>query len=511
MKKLVFFLASTGLILVGVFFLRFKLNNKNAIIKEEENQAMTIRKSAFAGQFYPADQNELQSQINKYLSNSEFIINKSELINILIVPHAGYKFSGAVAAAGYKQLKNQNIDRIILLGNSHQSFFDGVAIDDRNQWETPLGQVETDQKLIEKLCSHELIDCNPQPHNQEHSLEVQLPLLQSVLTDFKIIPILLGQINNKTLDQLTSILKENLGPNTLVIISTDLSHYPNYEIATQVDNQTIESILSGKPENFEKTINNLMGQNYPNLQTCACAAESVKIGLNISQDMDGQWQKIKYANSGDVTGDKSQVVGYASLVFSQEKDNGQSSNAQNQELNEEQKGKLLAIARKSLEKYLTNEEKPAFEVSDPALQSKLGVFVTLNKNDQLRGCMGNFSPDTPLWQTVQEQTITAASKDPRFPAVEPEELEDIEIEISVLSKPKEIDNWQNIKLGKHGVLVRKGNRSGTYLPQVGTEHQWDGVEEFLSHLCLNKAGLNPKCYLDKDTDLLTYTADVFSE
>ncbi len=473
---------------------------------------MSTREPAFANQFYPADATQLEKEINKYLSDSELIINKSELINILIVPHAGYSYSGSIAASGYKQVENQDIKRVILIGNSHQSFFDGAAVDDRDYWQTPLGQIETDQQVINELCNnHENINCNRQPHNQEHSLEVQLPFLQTVLDNFKIVPILLGQTKEKDLQQLSQTIQENMDENTLVVISTDLSHYPNYEIANRVDNKTIDGILTGKPNQFKNAITELIDKGYPNLQTCACAQESVEIALNISQNLDGQWQKINYVNSGDVTNDKSKVVGYAALAFSAGKDNAQSSNSQNQELNKEQKQKLLEIARRSLKEYLTTGEKPEFKVEDPTLQSKLGVFVTLNKNDNLRGCMGNFKPDTPLWQTVQDQAVTAATKDPRFPQVKPKELNDIEIEISVLSKPKEINDWQEIELGKHGVIVKNGNRSGTYLPQVGTDHPWENTQEFLSHLCQNKAGLPADCYLDKDTDLLIYTADVFSE
>lgn len=507
MKRLVFFLSLTTLILSGIFIVRFKLRNKNVIIKEE----MTTREPAFAGQFYPANKDQLQKEVNQHLANSKKIISRQEEVNILIVPHAGYRFSGSVAGAGYKQVQGQNINRVILIGSSHQSYFDGAAVDNRNSWKTPLGAVETDQQLITQLCEdNQNIKCIPQPHNQEHSLEVQIPFLQTVLDNFKIVPILLGQTNNETIEQLTNILQQQLTPNTLILISTDLSHYPNYEIANQADNQTIKSILSGDPDKFDQTINNLMAEGYPNLQTCACAKQAVKIGLKISQELEGRWREISYANSGDITGDKSRVVGYAALAFSQENDSQPEADA-SLPLNTNQKQKLLDIARKTLEQYLASGEKPNFDINDPDLKLKYGVFVTLNKNKQLRGCMGNFKPDTPLWQTVQDQAVTAAINDPRFPKVSAEELKDIEVEISVLSQPQEIDDWQKIELGTHGVIVQKGNRSGTYLPQVGTEQDWADKEEFLSHLCANKAGLAPKCYEDSDTDLLIYTAEVFSE
>jgi len=180
-------------------------------------------------------------------------------------------------------------------------------------------------------------------------------------------------------------------------------------------------------------------------------------------------------------------------------------------LNSSNKQKLLEIARQTLQAYINTGQKPETKITDPALQEQLGCFVTLRKNGQLRGCMGEFSPTTPLWQTVIDRTVVAATQDPRFSPVEPDELKDISLEISVLSKPEPINDWQKIELGIHGVIVQKGSRGGTYLPQVGTEHDWENREEFLAHLCANKAGLPIDCYKDENVDILTYTADVFSE
>ncbi len=180
-------------------------------------------------------------------------------------------------------------------------------------------------------------------------------------------------------------------------------------------------------------------------------------------------------------------------------------------LSQNEKNKLLSLARETLETYIKEGQKPKTSITEPALQEQLGCFVTLRKNGQLRGCMGEFSPKEPLWQTVIDRTVVAATGDPRFSPVKPDELDEISLEISVLSKPEAIDDWQKIELGTHGVIVQKGNRGGTYLPQVGTEHNWENREEFLVHLCANKAGLPIDCYKDESVDLLTYTADVFSE
>jgi len=305
----------------------------------------SVRYPAVAGQFYPADKAVLQDQINSYLDRSEKIINHtSEIINLLIVPHAGYDYSGAVAAAGFKQIKNQRIKRVILIGCSHQTHFEGAAIDDNDFWLTPLGKVPVDKKFAESLdfARDNKIFFSSKPHIKEHSLEVQLPFLQTVLKDFKIVPILLGKINNLAIQQLARLIArlntrsvfdealDGFNTETLIIISSDLSHYPPYDIANQVDNETTKSILSGDINNFEQTISKQMACGYENLVTCACANTAIKLGMAIASKFTFKvkgkyntlkvnaagWRLIKYANSGDVSGIKDQVVGYAAIAFS---------------------------------------------------------------------------------------------------------------------------------------------------------------------------------------------------
>lgn len=179
-------------------------------------------------------------------------------------------------------------------------------------------------------------------------------------------------------------------------------------------------------------------------------------------------------------------------------------------LSKEQRKLLLKIAREALESYLGNKKMPEYKINDLKLNQKLGVFVTLTKDGQLRGCMGNFSPETPLWQTVHKQAIIAATEDPRFPPVTQGELGQLKIEISVLSKPEKINDWRQIKLGRHGVVIRQGNQGGTFLPQVAEETGWN-LEEFLSQLCWQKAGLPADCYQNPATEIFVYTAEVFSE
>jgi len=510
-----------GAILGLIWLFRCQSNSKEIKLI----QAMKIRPAQVAGAFYPADKTELQNQVSELLNSAQKLEIKNSKLIILIVPHAGYIYSGSIAAAGFKQIEGRSIHRVILIGPSHQSWFEGAAVDQNDAWETPLDKVFVDRDWAKKIIDPEnKIIFSSDPHLPEHCLEVELPFLQSTLTEFKIVPILLGMADEQTLTVLAEKIAQNLDEQTLLVVSTDLSHYPNYEIAQQVDQKTIEAILSGDPVKFDQTITQQMAVGYPNLDTCACGAKAVKAGLLAAQKLgQGEWRLIKYLNSGDTAGDKGRVVGYAAIAFyskskgkNQPADSstvsaGRSSKPQlkSQKLTEEQKQQLLKIARESLAAYLAGKGLAQYQIDDPVLNQKLGVFVTLKKNGQLRGCMGNFYPETPLWQTVQKQAIIAATEDPRFPPVTQDELNQLEIEISVLSKPEKIDDWRQIKLGKHGVIIRRGLHSGTFLPQVARETGWD-LETFLSVLCQQKAGLSADCYQDPATEIFVYTTETFS-
>ena len=468
---------------------------------------MKIRLAQVAGSFYSAQADQLKEEINQFLAQAPQLNLKSDQrIKLVIVPHAGYLYSGQVAGAGFKSISTET-KRVILLGVSHQSWFSGAAIDESDFWQTPLGKIELDRAWAEKILDQEKqIFLASTPHQAEHSLEVELPFLQVILTEFKIVPILLGQTDNQVLEVLAEKIVQHWDSKTLLVISTDLSHYPNYEIARQVDQKTIKAILSGNPTQLEKTIAQEMAVGYPQLETCACGAEAIKVGLLVGKKLaPGEWRLIQYLNSGDTAGDKGRVVGYAALAYlgPKEKETVLS-------LDSEAKKQLLIIARQSLTSYLHQKQLPHYQIDQPQLKTKLGVFVTLKKKGQLRGCMGVFSPPTPLWQTVQRQTIAAASQDPRFPPVQAEELNEIEIEISLLSPPEKISDWRQIKLGRQGVIIRQGERSGTFLPQVAQETGWS-LEEFLAQLCKHKAGLAPDCYQDPKTEIFIYDAEVFSE
>ena len=493
------------LLITILFFLAGCKKQDKYLQLEQPGRVEMTRQPAVAGAFYPADKTSLINKINSFLKKAEK--TEEEGLRILIVPHAGYDYSGQTAAWGFKQLENSQYSKIILLGSSHQAYFSGAAVYNKGFWQTPLGKVEIDEDLTNTLINQSnLIKADLDSHNQEHSLEVELPFLQHLLKNFKIAPILIGQSNDQLLEDLSLAIADNFDDKTLLLISSDLSHYPDYETANRVDKETIEAILTGNVDNFSKKAKDNLDQ--PGVDTCACGDKAIKTAMLTANKLNiTNIKLLNYTNSGNTGPDKSRVVGYAAIGFYSDEEIG---NTENTELNTKQQHQLLQIARQTLENYLKDKKIPKVEVKDKALNQKLGAFVTLRKNGGLKGCIGQFEAAKPLYQIIQDKAIDAALRDPRFSPVKYEELEDIIIEVSVLSPRKKIDDWQKIELGKHGVVIKKGLRSGTYLPQVATETGWD-LETFLSSLCSHKTGLANDCYKDKKTEIFIFTAQVFEE
>ncbi len=496
-----------------------------ACTMKEENNIKTynnLRPSYSAGQYYPADKDGLERKIERYLAKADKIEVDGE-VKAIMVPHAGIDFSGQVAASSYKLLTGRKINTAVIVCNSHAEYFPGLAVDNSDAWETPLGIVEVDQKLVAKIVDfNENIQFNGDIfRNQDQTLEVQIPFLQVVLkNNFKIAPIFFGNSYDDSYKKLAQALEKNLGPDDIIIISTDMSHYPAYEDANRVDKKTLEIIKSGDVSLLENYIKEVEAKNIVNEQTVLCGIDGVKTIMELANLMSWDEVKIlKYANSGDVDiGDKESVVGYGAMTFvgTQKQENTKAQKQESKEdvdrLDDGQKKELLKIAKETVESFVKNGKVLDFEVEDERLNWQEGAFVTLHKDGQLRGCIGQIVPsDKLLWQAVRDMAIAACSEDHRFQPVSSDELDKIDYEISVLSVPEKINDWQKIELGKHGVIVRKGARSGVFLPQVADETGWS-LEEFLSQLCWQKAGLAPDCYKnDKEVELQVYTAQVFNE
>ncbi len=499
------------LIILSLFFFSFLafLNIKQDFTQKEKIKSKNmfkIRPAYVAGQFYPGNALELKNKIKNYLNEAEIDLPTKATPRAIMVPHAGYEFSGAVAAYSYKTLQNKNIKRVFLLGNSHKAYFDGIAIDNNDFWQTPLGRVSVDLICAKKLSSlSDKIFLNSEAHIGDHILEVQIPFLQIVLGDnFKIIPMVFGNKNREDYNELIKVLKEIWQEGDLLVVGSDLSHYPAYNDANQIDKESLKYIFNKDVAGLERYIARIETERIPNEETLMCGPDSIKTMMALAKEFNWQGKILKYANSGDsLIGDEDRVVGYGALVFWEEK-------TCIQKLNQEQRKTLLNIAKESVENYIKYGKVPNFEINDPELSKQQGAFVTLHKDGKLRGCIGRILPgQEPLWQVVRGMAIAAATEDNRFLPVGESELSDLDYEISVLSVPKEIDDWQEIELGKDGVIIQKGFHSGVFLPQVADETAWS-KEEFLAHLCADKAGLSPNCFKDDDVVIKIFQAEVFS-
>lgn len=472
------------------------------------NNNPTVRPALLADSFYPADPEELRQIIAKFLNQAQ-ILKTTGNIKALISPHAGLIYSGAVAGYGYKTLleniKNKAIT-VIIIGPSHRYPISGLAIDNSAYWRTPLGKTELDLGLRDQLIkSNKLFKIDSLPHQEpENSLEVQLPFLQTVLTDFKILPILVNQLTDDELKQASATLAEQIDDNAIMIASSDLSHYPEYDQANFADKKVNDAILSGHVSRLRQTINDLDQENIPNLATCLCGQMAVEVVMETAKLLGAdQIKLLKYANSGDAQiGSRSQVVGYSSIIFI--------SQNYNFDIAKQDQKTLLKIARQSVELYITRGAVLEFYENSPVLNKPLGAFVTLKKHGALRGCIGKFEPNDPLYKTVSKMAISAAFRDNRFSPVKKDELPELEYEISVLSPLKRAQSWHEIEIGKHGVEVRQGLRRGVFLPQVAAENNW-GLEEFMNALCVHKAGLPRDCWKNPDTELYVFTAQVFGD
>ena len=446
-----------------------------------------------AGQFYPADKNELSKAIDSYLKDYKVIEGEGQLLAI-IAPHAGYEYSGHVAGYAYKQLTNKSFDTVIILGPSHYMQFDGLSIIPVGDYQTPLGKVKIDSEFAASLMSYSpKIGYVKEAWEKEHSVEVQIPFLQKTLKNFKIVPIIFGYQSLENASIISDAIVRAIGKKkVLIVASSDMSHYHTSEVASSMDAAAIDAISKGD-------INELMSKLAAG-ECELCGYGPVISAMMIADQLGANsYEILKYADTGDVTGDKSRVVGYMSAAIFRRP----------LVLDEFEKKRLLEIARKTLESYLSTRVVPAFIVYEKELMQKTGVFVTLTKEGQLRGCVGYIKPVKPLYLAVSDMAIAAATEDTRFTPVASEELSSLNIEISVLSPMTKISSFNEIVVGKHGLFIVNGGRSGLLLPQVATENHWNR-DEFLNNVCY-KASLDTAALNDPNTQLYIFTADVFHE
>ncbi|OQX86907.1 hypothetical protein B6D60_05195 [candidate division KSB1 bacterium 4484_87] len=495
-------------ILSHLIFFLFLLNCKAQPNKEVENKVMNpqdIRKAVVAGSWYSSNPDELREEISSYLENAKLAHISGEIL-ALVSPHAGYAYSGFTAAHAYKQVMGNRYDAVIVIAPSHREAFYGVSVFNKDGYETPLGIVPVKKDIANAIIDfHESIRFTMEGHREEHSLEIQLPFLQVAVPDLKIVPIVFWDHswgNCKILaDAITQAVK---GKKVLLVASSDLYHGYSYEECKTTDNKTLQKILELKPKE--------LCQRFENRELMACGAGGIVVAELVAMSLGADAAEIIFqTNSNDVTRSKGgYVVGYGAVaIYKKSKEPEEEKVGVESGLTDEQKNELLKIARQTIKNVLEQKAQPKPQYKYPIFKEKRGAFVTLNKHQMLRGCIGYIYGFKPLEDTIIDMAQAAAFKDPRFPPVSSEEFDDLEIEISVLTPLKEIKDVKEIEVGTHGIYLERSPNSGLLLPQVATEYGWDR-ETFLEHTC-QKAGLPRDAWKEEETKIMIFSADIFHE
>ena len=475
------------------------------------NGQTVVRPATQANRFYTGDAQELAQEVDSFLKrHSEQ--QKFDNLAAMIVPHAGYYYSGNVAATAYQSIPAKPYKRIFLLGPSHHEWLDGASVNtEADYYATPLGNVKVDRETALKLTEDSVFSYRPEAHDREHCLEVQLPFLQRRLGEVPpIVPIIISTNDFQKLKQMADVLKPYFNDENLFIISSDFSHYPTYDDACEADARSGKAIESGNVEEFIAAIEKNARSGKPNLATSACGQFAI-LTLMLMLDQNYEVKHLLYQNSGDISGERDRVVGYHAFAFLR-------NDSTDFVLTSEDKRILKDIALTSIHDSLDGKKMASADYSKALgnlspltshlspLKRKCGAFVSLHKHGRLRGCIGHFGEDVPLHEIVAEMARAAAFQDPRFSPVTRDELDDLDIEISVLTPMRRIQSLDEFELHRHGIYIKKGYRSGTYLPQVADEVNWT-KEEFVSHCAQDKAGLGWDGW--RDAELYIYEAIVF--
>lgn len=454
----------------------------------------TVRRAAVAGMFYPNDSTELEQTLTDLLAHPEGAA-LSRPPKALIVPHAGYVYSGPVAASAYAQLASLRgrIRRVVLLGPAHYAYVRGLALPDAERFRTPLGEVPLDLKGMRQLDALPQVVRSAEAHHKEHSLEVQLPFLQHVLGDFELLPLAVGEASaEEVADVLDAVWG---GDETLIVISSDLSHFLPDKLARRMDQETVAEIVA---------LNSHIESQR------ACGATPIN-GMLLAAKRHGlRVVTLDVRNSSQTAGDPDRVVGYAAFAFEA---NGSDAKADDSwTAFDERRGEiLLKLARAAVSAQL-GQPMPA--IPEPEWLAEPGAtFVTLTINGELRGCIGTLEPHRSLGEDVTENAVAAALRDPRFEPLRPAELRDVRVEVSLLSPTEPIvaadEAAALVALRPHidGVVLEYKQYRGLFLPQV-----WEQLPEptkFLAHL-KRKAGL-PMNFWSPAVRLLRFTVTKWKE
>lgn len=468
--------------------------------------AAFARVPAVAGQFYPAGKTELAAFVDAAFA-AESPAKTTGTVVAVLAPHAGYPYSGKMAALAYKNISD-SYDTVVVLGTAHTEAVRGAALLAADFYETPLGRVPPDKALAAALLkASPLFEDRPSAHAREHSVEVQLPFLQRRLKKpFKLLAAVLNGGDLASLKKIGAALAAALkGKKALLVISTDFSHYPPRSTAAAADGAMLLAVESLDPGLLWAASKTLMKKRAPGLETCACGEAALEAGMEAARLLGaGSFVPIKLSDSfaeNPAGSESGRVVGYLSGLFVK------GGRPVDFPLSAPQGAALLAEARRALADTLAGRQPDVSLSGDPRLNLPAAAFVTLTEGGALRGCVGTIEPAMTLLDGVRYGAVSAAFRDGRFPPLKPEELDRIRIEVSVLSAPKPV-KASAVKPGL-GVIAERGIRRGLFLPQV-----WEQLpvkEDFLGELCAQKAGLPRDCWKDPGTALSSFTVESFAE
>lgn len=476
-----------------------------------------LREPVVAGQFYPDDAARLRSAIEAFMKDARPA--RVEAPVALIVPHAGYIFSGQIAADGYRQVAGLAVETVVILGTNHTSgTFRRVSVYDGAGYRTPLGVAAVDRPMAEALVKEGGAVFDATLHAREHSVEVQVPFVQIVFPNARIVPVVVGSADRAQASRfaraLAGLAKDR---RVLIVASSDLSHYPAQRDAVIVDRATLRGIAGFDPEAIDDAAAGEAASRVNGLETRACGLAPMLVAMETARALGAlRGTIVSYANSGDTAvGDAARVVGYGAVVYGRGAagvDDAAVTRVAADErtaLDRADKRVLVALARETIVRYLRTDTPPLPRGGSPRLMREAGVFVTIKKHGELRGCIGRLSPEGSLIRLVSAMALESAFKDPRFPPVTARELGDLEIELSVLTPMKPVPGPDAVVVGRDGVVLQVTGAAAVFLPQVATEQGWSRTQ-LLDQLAM-KAGLAASAWRDGRAKLLTFQADVFSE
>jgi MEMO1 family protein len=472
--------------------------------------------SRLAGSWYSKDAETLQKEIDGYLAAIEG--DTLADVQALILPHAGYRFSGQTAAYGLRHVKGGDYNRVIIIGPTHRMPMENIAsLPDATHYATPLGETPLDLDFIEKLKTYPLFRHVPGVHENEHSVQIELPLLQAVLDEFQLVPMVAGQLDLETARKMGRILGGLIDEKTLVVASTDFTHYgPNFRY--QPFREDVENNLRELDMGAVEFIRNRDAAGFMSYisETGAtiCGRYPVAVLLSMLSE-NTEAHILRYDTSGNITGDFSNSVSYCTIAFTGSwPDRGEAPVEKEAaaRLDDTDKERLLELARETIAVALRERKAPEAEDLSveitPAMKAVRGSFVTLKIGQRLRGCIGDIFPSRPLFKSVISNAVNAAFNDRRFSPLTQEEFEKVHIEISALTPQEPVDSWRDIEVGKHGVVLSKGSARAVFLPQVAPEQGWDR-DTMLTRLAM-KAGL-PADAWKEGASFTVFEAEVFGE